>query len=136
MSVLASQARNTHFARETYTALVRKTVFFLSSLLLAGAAYAPSLAVLSGPSNRVVTPNGDGRNDTAHFTFTNPRDAAGTLRIFDRLGRELHSASINPGGTTASWDGRASGVTVATGVYIYVLTVDQTTRSGSLLVVR
>ena len=85
--------------------------------------------------NRFVTPNGDKRNDAAFFRYDNSQDTSGTIRIYELYGRQVATIVIEPGcisGCTASWDPRG----YADGVYIYVLTIDQASRSGVLVVVR
>jgi hypothetical protein len=82
--------------------------------------------------NRFVTPNGDRKNDTAVFQYSNPQDSAGTIRIYELSGRQVASISIETNTTFATWDPRG----FANGVYIYVVTIDQASRSGVLVVVR
>lgn len=111
----------------------------LSGLFFGLSAAAPFSAQgfsFTGVSNRIITPNGDHRNDEAVFRFSNPRDAAGTLRIYDRLGHEAASVDIPAGATSASWDGRSGGQAAASGVYVYVLTVEETSVSGTVVVIR
>lgn len=98
----------------------------------------------TGVSNRFITPNGDGKNDNVAFTFNNPRDSAGTIQIQDLRGHKVTAIPINPGDTCASnptvgceyWDGRAGGVIVPTGVYIYVISIESTIFSGTVVVIR
>lgn len=82
--------------------------------------------------NRFVTPNGDGKNDTVVFQYSNPQDAAGTIRIYELRGRQVATVSIDINTTFATWDPRGC----ANGIYIYVLSIDQTAKSGVLVVVR
>lgn len=89
-----------------------------------------------GVSNRLITPNGDGKNDTVTFQFSNPRDAAGTLKIFSLSGHEQAVLSIEAGATSLVWDAKSGGQAVAAGVYIYVVTVEDATVSGTVVVVR
>lgn len=118
--------------------LARLTV--LLSGLLSGLSVAAPFPVkgfsFMGVSNRIITPNGDHRNDEAVFRFSNPRDAAGTLRIYDRGGHEAAFIEIPAGALSASWDGRRGGQAAASGVYLYVLTVEEKTVSGTVVVVR
>lgn len=117
---------------------------FLRSLALvlgvAAAAAVPGFAPLAfdfaGPTNRVVTPNGDAFNDSVTFRFTNPRDSSGTLRVYDLRGREVSSLPISVGDTSKAWDARVNGQAVAAGVYIYVLSIESRTYSGAVVVVR
>ena len=90
----------------------------------------------NGVSNKVITPNGDGRNDNVAFRFDNPRDVAGTIRIYDSRGHLVATLAINPGDLKEVWDATSGGNIVATGVYIYVITVDGATTSGAVAVIR
>jgi len=82
--------------------------------------------------NRFVTPNGDNKNDFAVFQYDNPQDAAGTIRIYELRGRQVATVAIEPGTTSASWDPRG----YANGIYLYVISIDQTAKSGVVVVVR
>lgn len=98
------------------------------------ATFAPQGFAFTGV-HRFVTPNGDRKNDTADFRYENPQDSAGTIRIFELRGRLTATVPIVPGCTTGcsvSWDPRGA----ADGIYIYVLTIDQTSKSGVVVVVR
>lgn len=114
----------------------------LAALVLACAASAlasvnaPAGFDFSGPTNRFVTPNGDGKNDTVTFRFANPKDSSGTIRIYDLRGRHLTDLSISVGDTFKSWDAKVDGRVVDSGVYVYVLTAESRTYSGALVVVR
>lgn len=85
-----------------------------------------------GGVNRFVTPNGDGKNDTAVFQYANPQDSSGTIRIYELRGRQVATVAIEPNTTFASWD--PSGY--ASGIYVYVVIIDQTAKSGVLVVMR
>lgn len=87
-------------------------------------------------SNKVITPNGDGRNDKAVFLFDNPRDAAFSGRIYDRRGGFV--ADLAPGvlANSLQWDARGGGRVVPGGVYIYQIKGEGKVFSGTLLVVR
>jgi gliding motility-associated-like protein len=117
---------------------------FLRSLVLlfgvCAAAAVPGMAPqgfdFSGTTNRIITPNGDGFNDGVTFHFANPRDSTGSIRIYDLHGRELLSLPISLGDTSETWDARANGRIVDSGLYIYVLNIERRTYSGAVLVVR
>jgi gliding motility-associated-like protein len=65
------------------------------------------------PTERIITPNGDGINDTATFSGLTADE---TVRIFDVRGRRIRSFN----GPSAVWDGRDDdGDIVESGVYIY-----------------
>lgn len=113
-----------------------KTLLLLLPLALGVAASSrPAAFGFSGVSNRFVTPNGDGRNDTATFRFDNPRDSAGSLRIYDVRGHKVAEVAIDPSSSagSVSWDpGRAA----ASGIYIYVISIEGRTVTGAVVVVR
>lgn len=117
--------------------IIRSFLVFLAAF--AAAAFpgaAPAAFDFTGPTNRIVTPNGDGRNDTVSFRFLNPRDTAGTIRIYDLRGRQVKSLPIDVGDDSKVWDARADGRVVDGGVYVYVLSVESRTYSGAMLVIR
>ena len=100
----------------------------------------------TGISNRFITPNGDGRNDNVAFSFSNPSDSAGTVKIYDLRGHLVTSIAINAGASlncpdrTSTgcpvWDARANGQIVSGGVYIYVIAVEGVVISGAVVVIR
>lgn len=68
-------------------------------------------------ANNIVTPNGDGRNDTWKIRNL-PVHANNQLRIFDRSGRTVYVAR----NYQHDWDGRmGNGQLLAEGVYYYVM---------------
>lgn len=87
-------------------------------------------------SNKVLTPNGDGRNDKTTFLFDNPRDAAFSGKIYDRQGAFI--ADMVPGvlANSLQWDARGGGGIVPGGVYVYQIRGEGKVFSGTLLVVR
>ena len=105
-----------------------------------------------GPLSRIVTPNGDGKNDLAVFCFENPADSDASGKIYSLLGSEV--ASLGPRTTPSlagcpagvfapglsnqslAWDGRSNGNVVRSGVYIYRITAELKVYSGTLIVVR
>ncbi|OGR97837.1 MAG: hypothetical protein A2V88_11105 [Elusimicrobia bacterium RBG_16_66_12] len=119
-------------------ALSRLSLLLMS--LLAGLSGAAPIGVRGfsfiGVRNRLITPNGDGLNDKAFFTFDNAQDAAGSLKIYDARGHQVASIDIPAGATSASWDARAGGQQVSSGIYIYVIMVEQVKVSGALAVIR
>lgn len=101
-----------------------------------------------GPLGRVITPNGDQKNDLAFFCFDNFSDSGVSGKIYTVLGSEVASmthvraalAGCAPSGGTlpqyASWDGTAQGVRVRSGVYVYRVEAEGKSYAGTLLVVR
>jgi len=92
---------------------------------------------LSGISNKAITPNGDGLNDTVVFTFQNPQDSAVGGKIFDMKGAFV--ADMSPASAVTSglqWDGKSSGRVVPRGVYIYEIKAEGKTFTGTVVVIR
>ena len=108
--------------------------------MAAGIGVQPSARALgftfNGVSNRLITPNGDGRNDNVYFSFTNPRDAGGSVKIYDVRGRCVATLTVNPGDAFEIWDARVNGAVAPAGVYVFVVNVEGATYSGTLAVVR
>ncbi len=91
----------------------------------------------SGLSNRMITPNGDGKNDNVVFTFANPQVSAVKGKIFDLSGKYV--ADMVPGTgfvDTLVWDARSNGVIVPGGVYIYEITSEGKTFNGTIVVIK
>lgn len=100
-----------------------------------------------GPLARVITPNGDRKNDIAFFCFDNPAQNGITGKIFNVLGTQVASVtgrasaagSACPGGFNpefVTWDGKSQGSTVRSGLYVYRLEAEGRVYSGTILVVR
>ncbi|HBA60650.1 MAG TPA: hypothetical protein DCZ92_07495 [Elusimicrobia bacterium] len=88
-------------------------------------------------SNKVITPNGDGRNDYVVFTLDNPRDSSITGKIYDLSGAFV--ADMKPGtqiADTLAWDGKSNGSVVPRGVYVYQIKAEGKTFNGTLVVIR
>ena len=66
-----------------------------------------------------------------------PQKTRVNVTIFDLLGRQvviLLNNVQNPGMQSVVWDGRnVAGATVATGLYIYTIELNQNTKSGKML---
>ena len=93
---------------------------------------------VSGMSNKVLTPNGDGVNDTVVWVFDNPKDSFFSGKIFDVRGAFV--ADMMPGPVAASslmWDGKASGGgVVPRGVYVYQIKGEDKVFNGTVVVIR
>lgn len=88
-------------------------------------------------SNKVLTPNGDGLNDTVVFTFDNPMDSSFYGKLFDMRGAFV--ADMRPGplaGGSLLWDGKSGGQTVPRGVYIYQIKAESKTFNGTVMVMK
>jgi hypothetical protein len=121
----------------------------LIGVLLAGLSASAAVRVqgfsFNGVTNRFITPNGDGKNDYVFFSFSNPFDSAGTVKIYNLRGRLVTTVPINAGSGVLTcptgvgcpvWDGRANGQVVSGGVYIYVVAVESVVASGAVVVIR
>lgn len=102
----------------------------------AGPGMRPAAFAFGGVVNRFVTPNGDGRNDSATFRFENPRDAGGTLKIYDLRGHKVAEVAIQPTTSLVSSVSWTPSTTIPSGVYIYVIQVETSVVSGAVVVVR
>ncbi len=130
--------------------LKEATGFLLAALLAPGAVW-PAASVLgsSAALNRLVTPNGDGRNDTFVFRCHNPTDAGVEAKIFDLAGREValmrlkqRSNGVPPVADNVSgiyydleWDPNSGGRRPG-GVYMYQVRVESKVYKGTIIVIR
>lgn len=87
-------------------------------------------------SNKAITPNGDGLNDAAVFTFDNPADAAFSGRIYDIDGSFVADMTPGPVRDSLRWDGTAAGRAVPSGVYVYQVRGEDKVYNGTVVVVR
>ncbi|MDD5656589.1 MAG: hypothetical protein PHF00_04970 [Elusimicrobia bacterium] len=125
-----------------------------AAVLLAAAIFAWSQGGLFrflGPLSRVVTPNGDGRNDHAVLCFDDPGESEVSGRVYSLLGTFVADFSplriVAPGASGCptgamnkqyyiTWDGKSGGAAVRSGVYIYQVRAEGRSFRGSLLVVK
>ncbi|MDE2489214.1 MAG: hypothetical protein KGM24_00090 [Elusimicrobia bacterium] len=92
---------------------------------------------VSNLSGRVITPNGDGRNDVAIFTYDpGPENVVPAGRVYDLRG--AYVADMTPGlvANTLTWDGKMNGTPVHSGVYVYRITGGGKTFTGTIVVAR
>ena len=106
--------------------------FLSSDLSPAGFSFNPA----SGVSNRMLTPNGDGKNDFVVFTFNNPKDSQVTGKIYDLQGRLVAEMSPGPVSNSLEWNGKAGGQAVPGGIYIYQIQAEGKTFNGTIVVIR
>ncbi len=90
----------------------------------------------SGLTNRLITPNGDGKNDTMVFIFDNPQDQEVKGRIYDLRGALVAKMKPGPIGNSVIWDAKAGGQAVPGGVYIYQIESGGTVYNGTVAVIR
>lgn len=91
---------------------------------------------ISNITTRVLTPNGDGKNDVMLMLFDNPNRAPVTGRVFDMRGAFV--AAMTPGlaPDTLQWDGKMNGKAVTSGVYVYQVEGDGKLFNGTVVVAR
>lgn len=103
-------------------------------LALSPAASAFTFDASTGLSNRVLTPNGDGLNDGVVFSYSNPADAAVAGEVFDLKGAKVADLTPGPAANTLAWDGKAGGIPVPSGVYLFLIRGEDKAFNGTLLV--
>ncbi len=75
----------------------------------------------------VITPNGDGINDSLDYSAIADKQNL-TLSIFDRYGVKIHQADKSNG---YKWDGTVGGKKIPTGTYWYSLTWNENDRKNT-----
>jgi hypothetical protein len=87
---------------------------------------------------RIITPNGDTWNDKAIFQFDNPDLLPLSGKIFDITGTNVADLAIGPNpDSTLTWDGRDSGGRVVpAGIYLYQISLNGQTLTGTVVVAR
>ncbi|MGD9641270.1 MAG: gliding motility-associated C-terminal domain-containing protein [Elusimicrobiales bacterium] len=124
------------------------TLFAALALAPAAAFCSASALGRSAALNRLVTPNGDGRNDTFIFRCFNPRDAAVDAKIYDLSGREVaqmrlkqRSIGTPPSPSTSGefydleWDPNL-GAKSPGGVYVYQVRAEEKVYKGTVVIIR
>ena len=91
---------------------------------------------ISNLTNKMITPNGDGLNDAAVFTFDNPKDSGFSGKIFDAEGAFVTDMTPGPVPDSLKWDGKAGGRAVPGGVYAYQISAEGKIFTGTLVVIR
>jgi len=90
----------------------------------------------AGLTNRLITPNGDNKNDTMVFVFDNPQQKNVKGKIYDLRGALVGTMTPGPAGNSLLWDAKAGGQAVPGGVYIYQIEADGTVYNGTVAVIR
>lgn len=91
----------------------------------------------AGLSNRLITPNSDGKNDNMVFVFDSPMDSGVKGRIYDMKGALV--AKMTPTGPVSNslvWDAKSGGQIVPGGVYIYQLESGGKVYNGTVAVIK
>lgn len=143
-----------------FIALAAVLAALLFATLETGHAHAASsIFSFQGYLAKFVTPNGDAKNDTAILCFDNPKDFTIRGQVFDLRGHHVADMThvVDPSRVDATkvvklcnttfggqfkpqaavWDGKTSGGTVVTsGVYVWRVEAEETTVTGTVVVVR
>lgn len=90
----------------------------------------------AGLTNRLITPNGDNKNDTMVFIFDNPQDKNVKGKIYDLRGGLVAHMTPGPVGNSLLWDARSGGQVVPGGVYIYQIEAEGAIYNGTVAVIR
>lgn len=90
----------------------------------------------SGLSNRLITPNGDGKNDSMVFVFDNPMDSGVKGRIYDLKGALVAKMVAGPISNSLVWDAKSGGQVVPGGVYIYQIESGGNVYNGTVAVIK
>lgn len=135
-----------------YMKLNARTLRLFAALALAPAAAfcAASSLGRSVPVNKLVTPNGDNRNDTFIFRCYNPSDLSLEGKIYSMAGYEVasmrlkqRSDGLSPAVTASGtgiyydleWDPNAGGKKPG-GVYMYQVRMGNSVYKGTIAVIR
>jgi hypothetical protein len=77
------------------------------------------------PKARIITPNGDGSNDSFVLSYANPKNNVFWGKVYTLNGDYVSDIAADTNVSTISWDGKdKSGFTVSPGVYVYQIKVE------------
>jgi hypothetical protein len=95
-----------------------------------------AIALAVQMSGRIVTPNGDGHNDSVAFTLPSTPVGLPRAQVYDVRGRRVAElAVVSP--VRLSWDGRDyAGRVVSSGVYLVQISEDAALWSGLVAVAK
>lgn len=92
---------------------------------------------ISNITTKVITPNGDGKNDLMIMLFDNPKGASVSGKIYDLRGAFVSAMAAGPNGPNSlQWDGMMGGKPVTSGVYVYQVEGDGKLFNGTCVVAR
>lgn len=94
--------------------------------------------VLEDVHPRVITPNGDSKNDKVFFQFdTTVAGLPIEADVRDILGARVAGLKMNDTEDALTWDGRDdSGNRMPSGIYIYSIKIGQNHATGTVVVAR
>ena len=126
---------------DTQSKCVKVLTRHLGKYQLRASKRAGSFEVMPGPIPKIFTPNSDGLNDIAMWTFDNPNEYAPSGEIFDLRGRKIADMKIGSDlsgkSGTLEWDGKTSGGKwSAPGVYIWQIKAGGNVYNGTVVVAR
>jgi len=92
---------------------------------------------ISNISGRIITPNGDGKNDIFIMRYDpGPNDVTPTGRIYDLRGDYVSDMTPGLEPDTITWNGTMHGVPVTSGVYVYQVKGGGKTFNGTIVVAK
>ncbi len=93
----------------------------------------------AGISNREITPEVPGKNNTVEFAFDNPKFSQITGQVYDLQGHlvsGMQACTDEPLGQCLMWDAKAGGRIVPGGIYVYQIKGEGKTYTGAVVVIR
>ncbi len=98
----------------------------------------------SAASSKIITPNGDGKNDFFIVSFFNPQFSQVSGKIYDLKGHLVADMTaalppVCPSAPTLQclmWDGTSNGRVALGGVYVYVISSGSEVYDGTVVVIR
>lgn len=87
---------------------------------------------------RVITPNGDAKNDTVFFQFDSALSGLPIeSSIVDISGAKVSGMSMNSDETALTWNGKdENGKAVPAGIYIYAIKIGKKLATGTVVVAK
>ncbi|MDR2122977.1 MAG: T9SS type B sorting domain-containing protein, partial [Flavobacteriaceae bacterium] len=111
---------NKHWQKSnTFTDLGAGIYTFYVRSLSNGCEGIPSKGILFKVPN-VITPNGDGHNDTWRLCGLDLFDTTSHIKIFDRYGKQMFEQGTR---SCFTWDGKYLGRNLPTTSYWYIITI-------------